>query len=187
MDMRIAFVALALALGGCQRQSDAPDGAERSGQLGAPAASSEPSRLFAPVNDAARGATGAVTMSVALRLPDQAGADSQDVVTIRAAKGLVVEAQLVSQVEPSTQVQGQTLRALLALPVEEPQTLVYRVSTETHPEGVSGLCGAAPAAFVIVWEPTTPGESGLKVLGFTGGAPGAADSRACAMLEYARE
>lgn len=186
MNLRfaLAIVAAAIAIAGCQRIANAPS-SEKSG-LSAPAEESSTARVFQPVNDVAKNQTGELTISTALRLPDQAGADSQEVVTMSAAKGVVVEAQLVSEVTPSTQVQGQTLRALLDLPVEEPQTLVYRISSETRPAGVSGLCGGDRAAFVIVWEPSTPGESRLKVLGFTGGQPGAADTRACTMLEYVR-
>jgi hypothetical protein len=89
-------------------------------------------------------------------------------------------------VSPATQVEGQTLRALLALPVEEPQVLVYRVSSETKPESGQGLCGAGETAFVVVWEPSGPAQSALKVMGVSNGAPGAAGARACPMLEYRR-
>jgi hypothetical protein len=78
---------------------------------------------------------------------------------------------------------GQTLRALLALPVAEPQVLVYRVSNETK-QNNAGLCGADATAFVVVWDPETPGASGYKVLGVSGGQPGAANARPCPMLEY---
>ncbi|MEQ1617241.1 MAG: hypothetical protein ABL883_02720 [Terricaulis sp.] len=186
MALRFAFAiaAAAFAVAGCQRIANAPSG--ENSRLSEPAEESSTARVFQAVNDAAKNQTGELTISTALRLPDQAGADSQEVVTMSAAKGMVAEAQLVSEVTPSTQVQGQTLRALLQLSVDEPQTLVYRVSSETRPAGVSGLCGADRTAFVIVWEPTTPGESTLKVLGFTGGQPGAADTRACSMMEYVR-
>lgn len=185
MNLRfaLAFLTLMFAVS-CQRIAGEPSGEDS--RLSSPAVDSSTARVFEPVNDAAKNQTGELTISTALRLPDQAGADSQEVVTMSAAKGVVVEAQLVSQVTPSTQVQGQTLRALLQLPVDEPQTLVYRIASETQPAGVGGLCGVDRTAFVIVWEPTTPGESRLKVLGFTGGQPGAADTRACPMLEYVR-
>ena len=188
MAVRIVLIALALAVSGCGRQAAAPQAGEAGPQLDAPAPESEPSRVFAPSNDAARTATGQLTVSVALRLPDagQAGADAQEVLTLRAANGLVVEAQITGAVSPATIVQGQTLRALLGLPVEEPQTLVYRVVGETRAAGVTGLCGAQAAAFVVVWEPSGPGEAAMKVMGLTGGAPGAADARACPMLDYRR-
>lgn len=188
MFVRIVLFALALAMSGCGRQADAPQPGQNGPRLDAPGPESEPSRVFAPSNDAARAATGALTVSVAQRLPDagQAGADAQEVLTLRAANGLVVEAQISGAVSPATIVQGQTLRALLALAVEEPQTLVYRVASETRAAGVGGLCGEAPAAVVVVWEPSGPGEAAMKLMGLTGGAPGAADARPCPMLEYRR-
>jgi hypothetical protein len=38
----------------------------------------------------------------------------------------------------------------------------------------------------VVWEPSGPGEPVMKLLGLTGGQPGAANARACTMLEYRR-
>jgi hypothetical protein len=64
--------------------------------------------------------------------------------------------------------------------------LVYRVVSETRPESGQGLCGTTPAEYIVVWEPATPGEASMKLLGATGAAPGAAASRACPMLEYRR-
>jgi len=186
MKLRIAFAVLALALTGCDRQAAAPDGPGDAAQLEAPAPEGEPSRVFATANDAAGGATGALTVSTSMRLPDEAGADAQDVLTLRGENGLVIEAQLTSAVSPATQVGGQTLRALFAIPVEEPQVLVYRVTSETKPASGQGLCGAEASTFVVVWEPTAPGETAMKVLGVMGGQPGAADSRPCPMLEYRR-
>jgi len=61
--------------------------------------------------------------------------------------------------------------------------LVYRVSEAA---GTPGLCTEGAPAFVVVWEPSTPGDTSMKILGVTGGAPGAGDSRACQMLEYRR-
>lgn len=185
MDMRFVCMALALALAGCQ---PAQDGAEapRGSELSAPAAEAEPTRVFAALNNAARSTTGELQVGVSMRLPDQAGADASETLTLRAANGLLVEARITGAVSPATMVQGQTLRALLSLPVDEPQTLLYRVDSETRPAGIGALCGAEQATHVLVWEPSNPGENGLKLIGFTGGAPGAADARACPMLEYAR-
>ncbi len=179
---------LAVALAACGR-SEAPSGADNGNtQLEAPAPEAEPSRLFAASNDAANAATAALTVSTALRLPDasESSGDAQEVLTLRGANGVVVEAQIMSVVSPATQVQGQTLRALLGLPVEEPQTLVYRVISETRSQTGRGLCGGEPTSHVVVWEPSGPGEPVLKMLGLSGGAPGAAGARACAMLEYRR-
>jgi hypothetical protein len=83
-------------------------------------------------------------------------------------------------------VHGQTLRALLDIPVDEPQELVYRVTSETKPDNGQGVCGAGAPTAVGVWEPACPGEPVLKVLCLTGGQPGAADARPCAMLAYRR-
>ncbi len=184
MKLRIIVAALALALAGCQRGGEAakPDDA----QLAAPSSGADAARVYAPANAAARNATGDLNVSLSLRLPDRAGGETQETLSLRADKGLVVEARLANHVALATEVQGQTLRTLLALPVEEQQTFVYHVVSETHPEGVSGLCGATPAAYVVVWEPSTGGEASYKVIGFSGGAPGAAEARACLMLEYVR-
>jgi hypothetical protein len=190
MMMRTAMVVLALTLAACGPNGAAPGAGEAQGpQLDSPAPESEPSRVFAPVNDAARAATGDLTVSLALRLPDasQEGADAVDVLTLTGATGVRVEAQITGAMSPATQVQGQTLRALLNLPVEEPQTLVYRVANEAKPEGGRGLCGTDSATYVVVWESSAPGDESMKVLGVMGGAPGAGDSRACPMLEYRRQ
>jgi hypothetical protein len=184
MILRLACVVLVLAAASCQRQES---GAGGSAKLESPAPVGEPSRVFAPANAAARSGAGEMTVLMSLHLPDQTGGDAQEMLTLRAAKGLVVEAELTGAVSPATEVQGQTLRTLLALPVNEPQTLVYRVRGETHPEGVMGLCGGDEAAYVVVWEPATPGESALKIMGVSGAAPGAEAARPCTMLEFSRE
>jgi hypothetical protein len=187
MRVRIALAALALVLAGCDRQASAPQAGADAPQLDAPAPEAEPSRVFAAANDAAASATGQLTAAMTLRLAD-AGAstsDGQEVLTLTGANGVVVEAELTGAVSPATQVQGQTLRALLGIPVEEPQVLVYRVRNETKANG-QGICGADAAANVVMWEPAGPGEPVMKVLGLIGGAPGAAGARACPMLEYRR-
>jgi hypothetical protein len=121
-------------------------------------------------------------------LPDasQPNADAQEVLTLHAQNGLIVEAPITSNASPATMVGGQTLRALLALPVEEPQVLVYRVTTETKPTSGLGLCGANAANYVVVWEPSGPSEPIMKIMGVYGGAPGAASAHACPMLGYRR-
>lgn len=188
MNMRIALVALAFALTACDgqlpgvQQDSAPDAP----QLDAPGLESEPSRVFAAQNDAARAVAAEFNISISTRLPDNADGDVQEVLTLRGANGLVVEAEVTGAVSPATQVQGQTLRALLNIPVEEPQVLVYRVTNETRPQGGGGVCGQEQAAFIVVWEPAGVGEPVMKLLGLTGGQPGAANARGCAMLEYRR-
>lgn len=186
--MRIAFIVLALALAACNQQASSGGDAEEAAQLDAPAPESQPATVFAPNNDAARTATGQLTMSVTLRLPDANtdNTDQQEVLTLRGATGLVVEAAITGAVSPATQVQGQTVRALMNMPVEEPQVLVYRVTNTTKPEGVQGLCGAADGDYVVLWEPTAPGADIIRLLGVRGGAPGAAGTQACPMLDYTR-
>jgi len=146
------------------------------------------SRISDTVVRAARAAGGAqLTVSIAQRLPDSDQGDIQEILTLRGGNGLVVEAAITGAISPATQVQGQTLRALLNIPVEEPQVLVYRVSNETRPDGGGGVCGASAPDYVVYWEPSAPGEAGLKVLGVQGGAPGAAAARACTLLDYRRQ
>lgn len=184
MKLRIALAALAVALIGCNRQPATQDAANERPQLDAPAPDSEPSRVFAAANDAARTVAGELTVSVTQELPDAADADIQERLTLRGGNGLNVTAAVTGAISPATQVGGQTLRALLDIPVEEPQVLVYRVNEAT---GSPGLCRDAAPTYVVIWEPSAPGEAVMKILGATGGAPGAGDSRACQMLEYRRQ
>jgi predicted small lipoprotein YifL len=189
MLKRAALAALVLSLAACgQSQPPAPAQNAVRPQLDAPTPESEPNRVFAPANDAARAATGQLTAATALRLPDasQPNADAQEVLTLHGENGLIIEAPIMSNISPATIVAGQTLRALLSLPVEEPQVLVYRVTNETKPANGLGLCGANATGYVVVWEPSGPGEPIMKILGVYGGAPGAASARACPMLEYRR-
>lgn len=189
MLTRAALLILVLSLAACgQQTASAPTDTTQRPQLDAPTPESEPSRAFAPSNDAARTATGQLTVATALRLPDasQPNADAQEVLTLRGQNGLIVEAPIASNVSPATIVGGQTLRALLSLPVEEPQVLVYRVTTETKPSSGQGLCGANATNYVVLWEPSGPGEPIMKIMGVYGGAPGAASAHACPMLGYRR-
>jgi hypothetical protein len=183
MNLRIALVALALAVAGCNQQSATQDAASDAPQLDAPAPESEPSRVYAAANDAARTVSNELTVAVTQELPDAADADIKEILSLRGGNGLNVSAEVTGAISPATQVQGQTLRALFAIPVEEPQVLVYRV---TQAAGSPGLCSGGAPTFVVVWEPTSPGDAAMKLIGITGGAPGAGDSRACPMLEYRR-
>lgn len=184
MLVRMFVLAAALGLAACD-QAGAPQAAsDGAAQLDAPTQESEPGRTFAAGNDSARSATGDLTVTMSTRLPDADGTAPQDVVTLRGANGLTLDGEITGAVSPATQIEGQTLRALLQLPVEEPQVLVYRVASETKPENGRGVCGANDAAFVVVWEPSGPSDGALKVMGVAGGAPGAAGARLCPMLEY---
>jgi hypothetical protein len=183
MMLRVALVALALAVVGCNQQSPSQSAAGDGPQLDAPAPDSEPSRVYAAANDAARAVAAELTVSVTQELPDAAEADIQERLSLRGANGLSVSAAVTGAISPATQVGGQTLRALLSIPVEEPQVLVYRVSEAA---GSPGLCSNGSPSHVVVWEPSAPGEGVMKILGITGGAPGAGDSRSCQMLEYRR-
>lgn len=187
MFMRGALLALLLTAASCNQPNAGPESGADAPQLEAPMPDMEPARVFVAANEAATSTTGRLTMSIALRMPDagQGAGDTQEVLTLTGETGVVVEAQITGAISPATQVQGQTLRALLAIPVEEPQVLVYRVSNETKPGG-RGLCGGDAASHVVVWEPVSPGQPDIKVLGLIGGAPGAADARACPMLDYRR-
>lgn len=188
MRVAIAAAVSVLFLAGCNQQTASTEAGGGGGpQLDAPAPETEASRVFAPANDAATAATGQLNIALTLRLGDatQANADAQEVLTLTGANGAIVEATITGAVSPATQVQGQTLRALLALPVEEAQVLIYRVTNETQANG-RGICGAEAATHIVLWEPSTPGDATLKLLGVMGGAPGAADSRSCPMLEYRR-
>jgi len=186
MLTRAAVIVLALASAGCERGAQAPKADDApAAQLGEPAPASDPSREFQPVNDAAR-AFGPLSVAMTTRLPDDPTTEATDVITLTGADGRVVEGAITSAISPATQVSGQTLRGLLALPVEEPSVLVYRVTNATQPEGRQGLCGAEAPAFVVIWEPNGPADPVIKVLGVMGAAPGAAGARPCAMLEYRR-
>ena len=185
---RTLLILAALALAGCDRGAQTADKSAPGPQLDSPAPDAEPSRIFAATNDAARTATGQVTVVMASRLPDAAhsGDPPQDTLSFRGANNLQVEGDLTNAMSPATQVAGQTLRALLVLPVEESQVLVYRVTSETKPESGNGICGTAAPAFVVVWEPQAQGEPVLKAMGVTGAAPGAAGAHQCPLLEYRR-
>lgn len=183
MMLRVALVALALALAGCNQQSSSQDATGDAPQLDTPAPESEPGRAFAAANDAARAVSNELTVSVTQELPDAADSDIQERLSLRGGNGLVVHATVTGAISPATQVGGQTLRALLGIAVEEPQVLVYRV---TEAAGSPGLCTEGTPTFVVVWEPSDPGDTSMKLLGITGGAPGAADSRFCQLLEYRR-
>ncbi|MEZ5958754.1 MAG: hypothetical protein R3C27_16265 [Hyphomonadaceae bacterium] len=183
MMLRVALIAMALALAGCNQQSASTDTTSDAPQLDAPAPTSEPSRVYAAGNDAARAVSNELIVSVTQEFPDAADADIQERLTLRGGNSLDVSALVTGAISPATQVGGQTLRALLGLDVNEAQVLVYRVAEAA---GAPGLCPEGAPTYVVVWEPSNPGDNSMKLLGITGGAPGAGDSRACQLLEYRR-
>jgi len=183
MMLRFAVVALALALAGCNQQSATQEDASGAPQLDAPAPESETSRVYAAANDAARAVAPELTVSVTQEFPDAADADIQERLSLRGGNGLNVSALVTDVTSPATQVGGQTLRALLGLSVDESSLVVYRV---TEAAGTPGLCSEGTLTSVVVWEPSSPSETAMKILGLTGGMPGAADARACQLLEYRR-
>jgi hypothetical protein len=186
MRKTIAVMLLTTGLAACGQQNASNHASQPTTQLDSPAPDSAPARVFAPANDAARASTGQLTVTIATRLPDAgaANADAQEVLTLHGANNFAIDGQIMSAVSPATQVQGQTLRALLSLPVEEPEVLVYRVGAETKPPSGQGLCGANATAYVVMWEPSAPGTTEMKIMGVSGGAPGAASARACPVLDY---
>jgi hypothetical protein len=185
---RTLLVVVALALAACDRVAPSANQNSPAPQLDSPAPDSQPTRTFAASNPAATSATGQLTVVMASRMPDaaHAGDPPQDTLSLRGANNLQVEADLNSAVTPATKVGGQTLRALFALPVEENQVLVYKVTSETKPESGNGICGAGTPAYVVVWEPQAQGEPVLKAMGVMNAAPGAAGAQQCPLLEYRR-
>jgi hypothetical protein len=187
----IAVLSLA-ALASCDRFKPSEDSAAPPAHLEAPAPESDTARIFKPAGDAANTATGELTVNVALQMPDAEdadhGASPRETIQLRGATGLILEADLTGASPLSTQVGGQTLRALFALPVNAVQAMVYRVGRETKPESGQGLCGADAPAYVVVWEPDGPSASGdFKILGVKGAAPGSGGAQPCTLLSYTRK
>ena len=188
--LTLAMFGLAL-LPACDRFKPAEEESGGPAHLEAPAPESNTARIFSPSGPAATAATGELTVNVALQMPDAGeadrGAGPQETIQLRGATGLILEAVLTGASPPSTQAGGQTLRALLQLPVNAVQTLVYRVGRETKPESGQGICGPDAPAYLVVWEPDGPGAAGdLKILGVRGAAPGSAGSQPCSLLAYTR-
>ncbi|MBY0565279.1 MAG: hypothetical protein K2P58_13990 [Hyphomonadaceae bacterium] len=185
MNLRAPIVAGLLMLAACE-QTSAPDPGEAAApQLGAPTLETEPSRVFATANEAATGTTGQLTVSLVQHMGDASGGGAHEELTLVGANGVEVRAQIVGAMSPATQLGGQTLRALLGIPVEEPQVLVYRVTGETR-RADRGLCGDIPTSHVVLWEPSGPNEPVMRVIGASGGAPGEQSARACPRLDYRR-
>ncbi|MBI1251824.1 MAG: hypothetical protein GC189_10160 [Alphaproteobacteria bacterium] len=180
-----APAALILALAACDAADvEAGRSAVAEGpQLAAPAPEAEPARRFQPSSDAARAATGIVTVSVTMRMPQGGSDPGGEVLTLRAANGLVVEARLVGSIAAAATIAGQPLRALAGLPVEASQALLYEINQEG---GGASLCGGARATHLVYWEAPAPGAEGLRMLPFSGGAPASAEAAPCTALEYAR-
>lgn len=187
----LLIMAALVGAAACNRAAPTQSSAGQGPQLEAPAPEAEPTRAFAPANPAATAASGALNVSITTRMPDAAQADqgaaAHDVLTLTGANHLVLEAESFSTVSPATQVERQTIRALMSLPVDAAQVVVYKVSSETKPESGQGVCGADSPAYVLVWEPDTPGDASLKIMGVKNAVPGAAGAQACPSLEYGRQ
>jgi hypothetical protein len=190
MSARALVTALFLgaAVCACERPSEAPRERVAGPQMDAPAPESAPARRFAPVSETARVLTGRVTVTLTQRMPDADAKEAlpTEILSLRAETGIVAEAALEGSVAPSASVEGQTIRALMELPVEASQVLVYRVTEENAPAGTQRLCGARPTARILVWEPEGPGEAVLRLLTLSGDAPGRAGAQFCRSLSYER-
>jgi hypothetical protein len=190
MIARLLICAACAALAACDSAPPAVEQSAAGPALDAPTQEADSARAYAPANPAATALTGALQARFATRMPEageaENGAPPQDVLSISGATGYTLDADLTGAASPAVQVEEQTLRALLALPVDVSQTLVYRVVRETKTAGGQGLCGADDAAFLIVWESPDTAEPVLKLLGLAEAAPGEPRAHACAMLEYSR-
>jgi hypothetical protein len=170
----------------CDRVAEAPSDLSSGAELDMPAPEAEPARIYTPRSESARATTGKLTLTVTTRMPQGGNERSTDVLLVRAETGLTAEAVLESTLAPSASVEGQTIRALMELPVDASQTLVYRITQQNAPQGGRGLCGEREATRLVVWEPTTPGETALKILALTGDAPGRPGAQLCAVFSYVR-
>jgi hypothetical protein len=182
-----ALCALAWA---CDRagEAPAPRTPAKSPQMQAPAPESAPGRRFTPASEAARAVTGRLVVTLTTRMPDPASKETQatEILSLRGETGLAAEAQLEGSTTPSAMVEGQTIRALMELPVQASRVLVYRVTMEDAPEGAQKLCGARQTTRILVWEPDGPGDDTLRLLTLSGDAPGAAGAQLCLSLSYQR-
>ncbi|MGE0046663.1 MAG: hypothetical protein AB7J28_03645 [Hyphomonadaceae bacterium] len=182
----IAALSFALGAAACEQQvqrADQPEGP----RMDAPTPEAEPARVFAPESENARTVTGRLTLTLTTRMPDAESAQSgpTDVLSLRTQTGLAAEATLEGTSAPSATVEGQTIRALMELPVDASQTLVYRVTEETAPGG-RRLCGERETTRLVIWEPEAPGADGLRMLALAGDAPGQAGAVACGAFAYTR-
>ncbi len=180
--MPFRMLALALVLVACSPKAPAPQSAEP--PAAPPSVEGLPARDFAPDNDGAAAATGALRLALTQRLPEAPAGAPREVVVLNGAGGYALEAELVGVAPPSIEVEGQTVRALMRLPVDVGHVLLYRVAREDK-GAQAGLCGAGVASHALIWD--SEGEGGtaaLRVMGLTG-APGAEDVRFCPPLSYA--
>jgi hypothetical protein len=179
---------LCVSAAACERPSETPGQRVVGPKMEAPAPDAAPARRFTPVSETARVVTGRITETLTTRMPDaqSKGASAVEILSLRTETGIAVEAALEGAVAPSISVEGQTIRALMSLPVDAGQVLVYRVTDESAPAGAQRLCGARPTARVLTWEPETPGEATLRLLTLSGDAPGKAGAQLCLALAYER-
>jgi pyruvate/2-oxoglutarate dehydrogenase complex dihydrolipoamide acyltransferase (E2) component len=185
----VTALLLGAALCACERASE-PAGARVAGpEMGAPAPESAPGRRYVPVSETARAITGRLTVTLTTRMPDAQAEEATptEVLSLRAETGVAAEAALEGSLAPSISVEGQTIRALMELPVEASRVLVYRVTEENAPAGAQKLCGARQTTRVLVWEPETPGDESLRLLTLAGDAPGRPGAQLCMPLAYERD
>jgi hypothetical protein len=179
---------LCASVSACERPTEAPGRRVAGPKMEAPAPESAPARRFAPASESARVVTGRVTVTLTTRMPDAQAKDAlpTEVLSLRAETGIAAEAELEGSVAPSVSVEGQTIRALMNLPVDAARVLVYRVTEEDAPAGAQRLCGARPTTRILTWEPDGPGEAVLRLLTLAGDVPGRAGAQLCLSLSYER-
>ena len=154
MKFRIALIVLGAGrLPAATSRPSTREGAQEAPQLDAPAPEIEPARRFARRATTPRARRRPNShVSVSLRLPDAGRTPTRRAGSADAARRATASSwkrQSPARSRRRRKCGGQTLRALLDIPVEEPQVLVYRVTNETKPEGVGGLCGAERADYVV--------------------------------------
>lgn len=189
MNARAALVACLLitCLAACDRIGGS--GAERAvdgPKLDAPTLESEPARVFMPASESARVIVGRLTLTLTTRMPGPDGAGGGEVLSLRTQTGLSAEAVLSGAIAPSTAVEGQTIRALMELPVEASQVIVYEVTESANAGGARGLCGEREMTRLVLWEPDAPGASDLRLLAVAGEAPGRPGALLCSAYTFTR-
>ncbi|MBI1187543.1 MAG: hypothetical protein GC206_09480 [Alphaproteobacteria bacterium] len=191
MRVRVLIAAFVLSMSpaACDRATESAATSAEAPMMDAPVPDAEPGRAYRAVSDSARSVTGRLTITLTTRMPDPASdrREPVDYMSLRAETGLTAEGVLSGAVSPGTSLSGQTIRALMDLDVRAPSLSLYRVESQNAPRGGRALCEDGEAQYILVWESFGPGEQQLRVLPVAGGAPGAAEARACAVYAYSRD